>query len=220
MTRCSEQVGSQRERSANHLPDDSPLGSANAPSIQPIQFGGRIISGNCRRPSGPDPNSRGLRFFENWVSWQYADLRVSLREMREGQRAPGALQRLEGHGVPALRLQAAVQEVFGLCLGKRRRLPGSGLRNRRRRGRRMLRRRLLRRPSPALNAAPGRSRHSSIFVSWSDGPRTRGLEAIGPPESAKTKMESGAGSRIQPPYSATVKFSSRALPPDSRAAVP
>jgi hypothetical protein len=39
----------------------------------------------------------GLRFSAVPLSWRHADLRISLREVREGQRDSGSFQRLEGH---------------------------------------------------------------------------------------------------------------------------
>jgi len=50
------------------------------------------------------------------LSCIHADLRISLREMRAGQRSSRPFQRLEGNQMPALRIDEAFQEVFGFRL--------------------------------------------------------------------------------------------------------
>ena len=62
----------------------------------------------------------------------HADIRISLREVRARQRNPRPLQRLEGRGMPALRLEEIVQEVLHLRLGHRRHDHRQFIRQRRR----------------------------------------------------------------------------------------
>lgn len=54
------------------------------------------------------------------VNSPHADLRVSLREMRAGQRNPGALHRLAGHALSALRFDETGQEIFHVRRQRRR----------------------------------------------------------------------------------------------------
>jgi hypothetical protein len=58
-------------------------------------------------------------FSSHRLSYPHADLRISLREVRARQRNPRPLQRLEGHGMPALRLKEIVQEIFHVRPGQR-----------------------------------------------------------------------------------------------------
>jgi len=44
----------------------------------------------------------------------YANIRVSLRKMRKGQRTSDPLDGLEEFGMPALRLKEVIQEIFHL----------------------------------------------------------------------------------------------------------
>jgi hypothetical protein len=57
-----------------------------------------------------------LSFFRNRLFCRHADLRVSLREVRERQRNPGPVQPVAGDRVPTLRVQEVVQEAVRLRL--------------------------------------------------------------------------------------------------------
>jgi hypothetical protein len=59
-----------------------------------------------------------LSFWRNGLLSFHADLRVSLRKVRARQRNPRPLQRLEGRGMPAVRLKEIVQEIFHIRFGE------------------------------------------------------------------------------------------------------
>jgi|GEM_PF-4512125 len=60
-----------------------------------------------------------LRFLAAALFSNYADLRVSLRKMRKGQRNSHSFQRLERHEVPAVRFYEIGEEIFDLRLSER-----------------------------------------------------------------------------------------------------
>ena len=102
----------------------------------------------------------GLRFGLDWLLSLHADLRVSLREVRERQRASGSLKRLDRDPVPALRFDQALQEILRVRVGDGRQ------RQRRcarvfKRWRRLLRRPLRRPRALITNRFPSRSLASS-----------------------------------------------------------
>ena len=73
----------------------------------------RRICGMRRRE--PSANFSVLSFPPGWLLFGHADLRVSLREVRERQRNPGAFEPLGGDTMPVLRLDEAGEEVFHIC---------------------------------------------------------------------------------------------------------
>ncbi len=91
----------------------------------------------------------GLRFLSGRLFCLHADLRVSLRQLRAGQRDSGPDQQMEGDQVPALRLGKAFQEAVGVCgfRGGHASVRDASLR---RQQQRRLRRLLRRRATPAL----------------------------------------------------------------------
>jgi hypothetical protein len=66
----------------------------------------------------------GLNFPRGGLICFHADLRISLRKVRVRQRIAGALERLEGFRMPALRVKETGQEIFNLRGGSRRQQPG------------------------------------------------------------------------------------------------
>ena len=64
--------------------------------------------------------NRGLRFLSGRLSCPNADLRVSLREVRRGQRNPGPFQQMERDQMPELRIGEAFQAVICVRLLRRR----------------------------------------------------------------------------------------------------
>jgi len=104
----------------------------------------------ARQESRPTVVPR-LRFLPHRLFSLHADLRVSLRKVRTRQRNPRPLQRLEGNGVPALRLKKVVQEIFHVRLRQLRRQRFAVGKQRRWR---LLRRAL---PRRTLNPSPDRS---------------------------------------------------------------
>lgn len=70
----------------------------------------------------PDaPSACSLSFLSVQVCSIYADLRISLREVREGQRDLGPLKRLERDKMPTMRLAKAFQETVSICVINRQR---------------------------------------------------------------------------------------------------
>jgi hypothetical protein len=58
------------------------------------------VSSCYRRSTMPQPlpaSASDLSFYGARLFSSHADLRISLRTLREGQRNPGAFQRMEGH---------------------------------------------------------------------------------------------------------------------------
>jgi hypothetical protein len=49
----------------------------------------------------------------------HANIRISLREMREGQRDSGSFERLEGRQMPGMRLDEARKEILHLRFSQR-----------------------------------------------------------------------------------------------------
>lgn len=94
-----------------------------------------------------------LRFSEGLPIFSHADLRVSLRKMRKGQRDSRSFERLERNSMSALRVHFADEEIFSVCFERQRELP----RRQQARGRRwrwmrpLLRRRA---PPPLTSSKP------------------------------------------------------------------
>jgi hypothetical protein len=103
-------------------------------------------------------NEAGLFFRSKKLPLVHADLRISLRKMRAGQRSPRPLQRLERHRLSALRLNQIVQEIFGLRLRRRGRSFHATV------GRRERRRWLLRRALPRALIGQGRRAAASADI--------------------------------------------------------
>jgi hypothetical protein len=78
-----------------------------------------------QRPDGGRPWF--LSFLHVQLSSFHADLRVSLREVREGQRNPDSIKGLEGNEVPPLWIAKAFEEVVGVCVIERQRVGRAGL---------------------------------------------------------------------------------------------
>src|ERR1035438_4644746 len=72
------------------------------------------------RSGGRASWNRGLRFLSDRLFCRYADLRVSLRQVRARQRDPGPFQQVEGDQMPALRVSQAIQDALGVRLLRRR----------------------------------------------------------------------------------------------------
>jgi len=70
--------------------------------------------------------SSPLSFWQPALFSIHADIRIPLREMREGQRDSGAFERLEGRQMPRMRLDEAGKEILhfrvsecgGKCAGR------------------------------------------------------------------------------------------------------
>jgi hypothetical protein len=60
----------------------------------------------------PASGATGLRFSARGLIYGHADLRISLRGLRTGQRSLGAFDRLEIREVSALRLGQVGEKIF------------------------------------------------------------------------------------------------------------
>jgi len=73
-------------------------------------------------PSLPSVGFIGHLFFRGKMLFcSHADLRISLRRLRAGQRNPRSLIELERRKMPALRLGKDFQEIFHVCRFRRER---------------------------------------------------------------------------------------------------
>jgi hypothetical protein len=73
-----------------------------------------------------------LRFPAVALLWFHANLRISLRTMREGQRDSDSFERLEGHPMSQVRLDESRKEILHLRVSKCRRQRAGGAETRRR----------------------------------------------------------------------------------------
>lgn len=108
---------------------------AGSAAVRPAITSRRFENARLSEAGGPSPfrsywredSIAILRICAGSLRCRHADLRILLREMRQGQRSSGAFQRLVGHKMSALWLAQTGQEVFSVRLRRGRRRLGTFL---------------------------------------------------------------------------------------------